>query len=209
MIIRLYVKMIAIRFIVIFFIFIFINLIIILLVSSNLNNIKILSVMGCLFSLCFIVALCFFPFPFQDELINDMITNGEGLTNNIIPFKTIFYLIKDGIIYDTLLVAAYQLSGNVALFLPLGFSLFFLFDKKSTLKPLLLIIFVSISIEAFQMLLNSILEINYRAVDIDDIILNCIGGILGYYFGKFINNRITNSISKKAKGLPDKIIKTH
>lgn len=65
--------------------------------------------------------------------------------------------------------------GNVLLFLPYGFFItyFFHFDKYRF--PLILTTILSIVIESTQLLIG-------RVFDIDDIMLNIIGGSLGYFF---------------------------
>ena len=46
-----------------------------------------------------IVCVCFFPFPYQDELLQTMITDGEGLENNFIPFHTIISIFGETVTY--------------------------------------------------------------------------------------------------------------
>jgi hypothetical protein len=58
-------------------------------------------------SLMLIVGICFFPFPFQDELIETMIAVNEGVANNFIPFHTITVLFKDAIAYKRYGVICY------------------------------------------------------------------------------------------------------
>lgn len=67
-----------------------------------------LSTMGCLLSVMLIVCVCFFPFPYQDELLQTMITDGEGLENNFIPFHTIISIFGEAIIYHTYGTLCYQ-----------------------------------------------------------------------------------------------------
>lgn len=89
-------------------------------------------------------------------------------TNNFIPFKEILrYNITSHLFFKNVL-------GNMLLFLPFGFftSYYLKVDKLSL--PLILTLVASISIEVVQMCIG-------RVFDVDDIILNVIGGILGYY----------------------------
>lgn len=124
-----------------------------------------------LFNLAFIIyVLCLFhAVTFQDVTWS---------TANYIPFKEIFR-------YDvgsTLFLK--NIFGNIILFLPLGY---FLAKYTKLEKPgivFFMVLLVSLSIEVTQKIIG-------RVFDIDDIILNIIGGILGFLiyniFSKFGN----------------------
>jgi len=117
--------------------------------------------------------------------------NSEGYFNilkqnsNIIPFKnTIGYITGsdrfnlDIIINNTL--------GNILIFLPLGIFLPLIFKKYSRItKVMVASIVISFSIEVLQIVLQ------VGRFDIDDVILNTIGGILGFLLLKIIKNVIT------------------
>jgi glycopeptide antibiotics resistance protein len=71
--------------------------------------------------------------------------------------------------------------GNIVLFLPLGTMLPLISERLRTLKRVLLIAFLlSLSIETTQYVLRFVGS--PRAVDIDDVILNTLGGCLGFAF---------------------------
>src|SRR5699024_10302992 len=68
--------------------------------------------------------------------------------------------------------------GNMLLFLPFGFFVSYFLKCKKAWLPLILTMIASISIETVQMVIG-------RVFDIDDIMLNLLGGaigFLGYYF---------------------------
>jgi glycopeptide antibiotics resistance protein len=67
--------------------------------------------------------------------------------------------------------------GNVLLFVPLGFLLPLVWPRLRFLKALQIAIAVSLSIELLQWLSSSLGS--YRAVDINDVILNVFGACLG------------------------------
>jgi glycopeptide antibiotics resistance protein len=136
--------------------------------------------------------------PRQIELIHHMQESNEGVLNNYIPFKSIFYSVLDVFRYGNLHNFIYQVMGNVILFMPLGFSIkFFMQDKKAFLRSLISIAFISCSIESFQALANVLVGVNYRSVDIDDIILNVAGGLLGYLIAKYAQKWILSMKQKK------------
>jgi len=174
--------MITIRFIRFFLAFIVISILFITLLSGNLKSKMALANLGYIISLSLITAFCFFPFPFQQELIDDIILNNEGVLNNFIPFHTIMVSFTDAIKYHVYSELIYSILGNILLFVPLGISLFLgINGNKKTLRTLITIVIISILVESLQGLFNSLLGYNYRSVDIDDLILNSIGGMIGYY----------------------------
>lgn len=89
-------------------------------------------------------------------------------TNNFIPFKEILrYNITSRLFFKNVL-------GNMILFLPFGFFTSYYLKVDKIKLPLVLTLVASISIEVVQMCIG-------RVFDVDDIILNVIGGILGFY----------------------------
>ena len=68
--------------------------------------------------------------------------------------------------------------GNIALFLPLGILLPLATKFRSLKQVMLVALLLSFSIEAIQFALRFIG--NARAVDIDDVILNTLGALLGF-----------------------------
>lgn len=98
---------------------------------------------------------------------------------NFIPFKTtIFYLKAEHVNTD---IAVNNLMGNLILLLPLGLLLPLLFKRCQKLTSIVAISFVtSTSIEVIQFILQ------IGMADIDDIILNTLGAIMGFYSYKMI-----------------------
>lgn len=94
-------------------------------------------------------------------------------TSNFIPFKEIFrYQLFSSSFYKNVM-------GNLIMFMPYGFfiSYFLKLDKKKI--ALFMSLLVSLTIEITQLLIG-------RVFDVDDILLNVLGGLLGYYIYKFI-----------------------
>lgn len=87
--------------------------------------------------------------------------------SNFVPFKEIF---RYSIGSDKFMK---NVIGNIALFIPYGFlTSYFLNNKKLSVISILTII-ISLTIESVQYYIG-------RVFDIDDIILNLIGGIIGF-----------------------------
>lgn len=112
-----------------------------------------------IYLIAIVYMLCLFHVvTFQD--------NNYGISN-FIPFKEIFrYSIgSDKFIKNVM--------GNIVLFIPYGFlASYFLNNKKISLISVLTII-ISLTIESVQYYIG-------RVFDIDDIILNLLGGIIGF-----------------------------
>jgi len=106
-------------------------------------------------------------------------------TSNFILFKEMFrYEIGSRLFFKNVL-------GNMIMFMPYGFfiSYFLKIDKKKTIVFLTLI--TSLTIELTQLKIG-------RVFDIDDIILNIIGGFIGYYL-YFILTKIRDKLPEFLK----------
>lgn len=117
--------------------------------------------------------LCLFQVvTFQDD--------ASWASNNFIPFKEILrYNITSRLFIKNVL-------GNMMMFLPFGFFASYYLRAEKKVLPLLLTIIASVSIEVVQLIIG-------RVFDVDDIILNIIGGLLGYYIYavlREINNKL-------------------
>ena len=96
--------------------------------------------------------------------------------NNFIPFKEILrYDIGSKLFIKNVI-------GNILMFLPFGFFIGFILKSDSVFEIIDISLIASLTIECVQMVIG-------RVFDIDDILLNLIGGILGwliyYLFRKF------------------------
>lgn len=114
-----------------------------------------------LLGLSFVIyALCLFQVvTFQD--------NVSWSTNNFIPFKEMFrYNIGSRLFVKNVL-------GNMLMFLPYGFFVSLYLKNEKPWLTLALTFIASFSVELVQMVIG-------RVFDIDDIILNLLGGYFGY-----------------------------
>ena len=131
-----------------------------------------------LFTLAGIFVVVYFPFPIQQEEIALNIEYELGQTNNFVPFRSIFGYIKDFFSgYQS--VFLFQCIGNILLFVPYGFFTAILsWKQKHKKKTVFIICFLtSLSIEILQGVFNSALGYCYRSVDVDDFLLNLLGGV--------------------------------
>ena len=96
----------------------------------------------------------------------------EGLdTANFTLFKTIRMYIN----YSYKLNSFENLAGNIVVFVPFGILLPYVFEKGRKFWVMLLNAFILVlGIEVFQLFSA------FGAFDVDDILLNCLGAVLGY-----------------------------
>ena len=114
-----------------------------------------------LLMLSFIIyVLCLFQVvTFQDAV--------NWSSNNFIPFKEIFRYDFGSRLFIKNVV------GNVLMFMPFGFFASYYLENKRPWLTIFLTIIASFSIELVQMVIG-------RVFDVDDIMLNILGGLLGY-----------------------------
>lgn len=115
----------------------------------------------------------------------------RNLRINYIPFKSIISDIHTigsrsfSLSFEIKLLVM-NIGGNILLLLPLGLLLPILWTNLRNLKKIFLIgLFTSLSIEILQ-LIENILYLGFRSVDIDDVIFNVIGILLGYSLFKVL-----------------------
>lgn len=116
------------------------------------------------FSFVIYVICLFYVVTFQDVTWS---------TSNFVPFKEItrYEFLSDLFIKNVF--------GNILIFMPFGFLTSYFLELKKPLIVFILSIVTSLSIEYTQLIIG-------RVFDIDDIILNIVGGLIGFLFYKFI-----------------------
>ena len=132
-----------------------------------------------LLSLSFLIyIMCLFQVvTFQDDT--------TWSSNNFIPFKEIMrYNMGSRLFFKNVI-------GNMVMFLPYGFFVSYYLDNKKLSLTFTLALITSVAIETVQLIIG-------RIFDIDDIILNVIGGTLGFYI-YHIFDMIGNKFSKVLK----------
>ncbi|QWH17885.1 VanZ family protein [Bacillus mycoides] len=132
--------------------------------------------------ICMVVAVTLFPlpigFPSSVENLNRSV--------NIIPFASIIKDIGqmgsayDGDVLFMIGLIVRNVGGNVLLLMPLGFLAPLIWNKFKKVKNAILLGFIiSVSIELLQ-LIESLVSGWGRITDIDDVICNVLGSIIGY-----------------------------
>ncbi len=113
----------------------------------------------------------------------------QGIGVNFVPFKTIRSYLKYSSDADNVFV---NIAGNVVMFVPWGLGLPLLWRKcKSAFKVMFASVMLPVFIEFCQLFIG-------RSVDIDDVILNFTGGVLGGLL-YMVSKKLFPKIDKVAK----------
>lgn len=122
-----------------------------------------------LFMLAFVIyiLMLFYIVTFHDD--------SKIGTTNFVPFKEIFrYQFGSHLFFKNIV-------GNLLLFVPFGIFIPFYINSRKLSPVLLLAIISSLAIEITQSKIG-------RVFDIDDIILNVVGGMIGYIIYRFLDS---------------------
>lgn len=108
----------------------------------------------------------------------DLQLQNVALRVNLIPFHTIRAYIAHG----NATLALVNLVGNVVVFIPLGLLPPLLWERWRNFRGVLLPVLCSLGVELTQIFTG-------RSVDVDDLILNTLGGLLGWLLALAVLNR--------------------
>lgn len=144
----------------------------------EIKNKTLYSILWVLFVLylMLLIRVLFFKYGFSMSLL---MSQDRRIISNFIPLKTIaFYLLTSDVN-----IAVRQLLGNIIAFSPMGFFLPFLFRR---IKGIVIVSIVSFTISLLCELIQ--LLTNLGSFDIDDMLLNTFGAIVGFIVYKAIIN---------------------
>ncbi|MFS0766007.1 VanZ family protein [Peribacillus sp. 1P06PB] len=157
------------------------------LVKRRISILKFMYLLLFIIYICTVIGITIFPIPFQQYLIETMIEDQFGLKHNFIPFKIFYDAMSYGSLSFGLTILLKQAVGNIILFLPMGFVLPMIITNLQTIGKVIFIgTLTSLSIELFQGLAGLWVGYNYRAVDIDDLIFNVLGTVIGFLIWKLL-----------------------
>ena len=130
--------------------------------------------------ICYILLLIYILFLSRVSLL-ELFSSQRTLYRsiNLIPFKSIREYIS-GSTVNLQRFAFSNVVGNIAIFIPFGIYLPLFKKDKRVITNLLFIFIVSLFVEIIQWLFG------IGTSDIDDIILNCLGGLIGILGYKFL-----------------------
>lgn len=125
----------------------------------------------------FLIKLLFLSRASNVGLLNSQRSLDRSI--NLIPFHSI----KEYLFSNSTTIKKFAFGnvvGNIVIFIPLGTYLLLFKNNKKVITNLLFIFIVSLFIEIIQGLFG------IGASDIDDVILNCLGGLIGIFGYKFL-----------------------
>lgn len=134
----------------------------------------------------FLIKAILFKYPYEMLIDSLQFTNFDYIKrrlligSNFIPLKTILSYMN-AISYSNSGNAKINLYANLLLFMPLGFLIPLIFKKINNYKKIFFIAFsISLLFEAIQLIFG------IRTFDVDDLILNTLGAIIGLLIFKLI-----------------------
>ncbi|WP_163652199.1 VanZ family protein [Listeria sp. PSOL-1] len=125
---------------------------------------------------CGVIKYTLFPVLISSQLLKDRAEDITGPFFNLIPFHTINEIFSIRINIESIM----QIVLNIVLFVPLGILLPLCFNKISWKTVFLIGLSTSICIELIQLMQNIIYQAPFKFTDIDDIMLNVFGNVIGY-----------------------------
>ena len=170
---------------------------------GSVNKLRALIIYSFILYMICVYFLAIFPLPSRDEI--DM----NSPICQLIPFSFIFDIVKEvpnmKSISDVFLNSSvYTVLFNILMFIPFGIYLRYYF--KGSLKKTVLFSFIfSLFLEVTQLTgLYFIYPHPYRLFDVDDLMINTLGGVLGYFiagiFMKFLPSRETIDLESLEEG---------
>lgn len=120
------------------------------------------------------------------QLVTAQDLNSFYGTNNFVPFTEIFrYSLGSRLFYKNII-------GNVLLFVPYGLFASIYLKLKKPAEALAIAFIASLAIESTQFMIG-------RVFDVDDILLNVLGGLTGYFIYRLFNNLVRRVPALKSK----------
>ena len=125
-----------------------------------------------------VISVTLFPLPVQKSVLESRRSPDDSNPHhNFVPIVDMVKVARGG----NFRTFARVIGGNVLLFVPLGVLLPVLNRKFNSLSHILLSgLLGSVAIEGSQLLISLVLGFNYRTFDVDDIILNTLGTVVGF-----------------------------
>ncbi|WP_146189927.1 VanZ family protein [Paenibacillus elgii] len=149
-------------------------------ISTKKNVIKNLTLLIFYLHILVVISITLFPIPVQSNLLLSLNRGNIEPNMNFIPFKSIIDIMQNSV---SPFVAVKQIAGNILMCAPFGFYAPLLFQQiKSVIRIIISGILFGLCIELSQLIIGVGIGFFYRSLDVDDIILNTIGVILGYAF---------------------------
>lgn len=135
-----------------------------------------------------VVAVTLFPLPTSATYRALLADQGLVPRHNVVPFATWLATARAGAA-----VFGYQVGGNLLLLAPLGFLVPLLWSQRASLRAVAIIGgAVTLSIELTQFVIGAMLGVAYKAFDVDDLVLNLLGVVIGWALYRLLELRMTD-----------------
>jgi len=123
-----------------------------------------------------VVGATLFPLPIRAAVVS-LESAGQGVSVNLVPLASIRETLRGG----TLFAQAWVIGGNILTLAPFGFLLPFVAPRLATWgRMALAALLFPLAIELSQLAISLLLGYSYRLTEVDDVILNAVGILLGF-----------------------------
>lgn len=144
--------------------------------NSQNDNIFVLKILSLIVYLIFLIKVILFKYPI--DMVLEILKNNRPIpmylkvnNANFVPFKSIMSYFSGDF---TLRVVIANILGNIIIFIPLGIFIPIIFNKERLTTIVFYSFSLSLTFEVIQILTS------LGTFDVDDIILNVLGSIIGY-----------------------------
>ena len=128
-----------------------------------------------------------FPLPVR-PVVAELEAAGTGVAVQIVPLASI----RDVLLHGSRFTQAWLLGGNVLTLAPLGFLLPFAAPRLATWRRMAVVaLLFPLGIEALQLAVSVVLGYSYRVTEVDDVLLNFAGVVLGYAVYVVVRERVS------------------
>lgn len=145
----------------------------------------------CYVYLIAVLGLTLFPIPYQ------AVDFFYPVPHNLIPFRSIQAILANGITSTALV----QIGGNILISVPYGILLAILLTPRNTPRKIgifiLLPLLFPLVIESLQFFIGLLIGLSYRSFDVDDFLLNALGG----YFGLVVSALFFSTYCNRIHGV--------
>ncbi|MGH2640745.1 MAG: VanZ family protein [Actinomycetota bacterium] len=121
-----------------------------------------------------VVSVTLFPIPVQSSILPW--ERAFGLHNNFVPLVGLGEMLSS----QPLEISMRQIAGNTLMFVPLGLLVPLLKPDVRLGQVFVVAVLASTAIEAAQFSISLILQFGYKITDVDDVLLNTLGALIGY-----------------------------
>lgn len=136
-----------------------------------------------------VVGATLFPLPIRSGVVR-LEAAGQGLSVNLVPLASIRETLRDG----TEFAQVWILGGNILTLAPFGFLLPFAAPRLAMWRRMALAaLLFPLAIELSQLAISLLLGYSYRVTELDDVLLNFLGVLLGFSAFCFVRPHVSMS----------------